>query len=414
MPFDCGDVYLSDQARQDALDQMNKIRSEVALGQFHAWNLLPTANNMMKLKWDCNLEQMAHNATEYCSRYHPQASLTYGINYHRGDVFDSSELNLSSSILSSIKKWSNIPNIMWPNRNIFNGNLELADFANLVFANTTAVGCSNTKCSSRTSVACVFSGPEILTGTLVYNSGNPCLNDTKCGTSGYCELGLCIDEGEPEPAPTPAPVQPLSPVIINCPTVEFDSTFRTTALGMHNNFRSLVARGLARNGDQPNENAPPSSQMDLLVYDCNAEQIAFNHVKSCVKQPSPLPSGSEYSENIHNLQTTPTDILGVLQNAISTWTQELEANGIPSNMIFINELDKRLKKVVTNVTKIIWGSSRTVGCATQLCNGFYLTSCLYRKPVNVIGQNIYNIGAVCSTCPAGVNNCDGNVGLCSW
>ncbi|VDM60270.1 unnamed protein product [Angiostrongylus costaricensis] len=69
----------------------------------------------------------------------------------------------------------------------------------------------------------------------------------------------------------------------------------------------------------------------------------------------------------------------------------------------------------TELFQVLWGSNRHVGCATQLCNGFYFTS--YVSPcfrVNVVGASIYPIGAVCSACPTGSNNCDGAVGLCSY
>ncbi|VDO74531.1 unnamed protein product [Heligmosomoides polygyrus] len=64
--------------------------------------------------------------------------------------------------------------------------------------------------------------------------------------------------------------------------------------------------------------------------------------------------------------------------------------------------------------QMVWGKSQEVGCATHMCNGFYYTLCLYRSFVNTIGTPIYNIGAVCSGCPTGPNNCNFALGLCSW
>ncbi|KAJ1354287.1 hypothetical protein KIN20_011170 [Parelaphostrongylus tenuis] len=111
--------------------------------------------------------------------------------------------------------------------------------------------------------------------------------------------------------------------------------YRVTALGMHNNFRSAVATGRMRNGEYPNENAPPSSHMNLLKYDCAAEQHAFNHVRGCSGHGSVPFARPGYSENIHVLRTTATDHLGAIQNAIVTWQNELPGHGIPSNMIFM-------------------------------------------------------------------------------
>ncbi|VDM52752.1 unnamed protein product [Angiostrongylus costaricensis] len=179
-------------------------------------------------------------------------------------------------------------------------------------------------------------------------------------------------------------------------------------------FRSLVARGRAANAEHPGEFAPSSSRMDLMEYDCVAERYALRHVCLCDRKQSPAAYRPGYQENIHILQTTSTNTLGALQNAISTFTSELTSNGIPSNMAFSANVNQRQHRTVTRVSKVIWGTNRYVGCATQLCRGFYFTSCMYRNPVNVVGSNIYSIGAVCSACPAGPNNCNTAIGLCSW
>uniref|UniRef100_A0A0K0D7I7 SCP domain-containing protein n=1 Tax=Angiostrongylus cantonensis TaxID=6313 RepID=A0A0K0D7I7_ANGCA len=143
---------------------------------------------------------------------------------------------------------------------------------------------------------------------------------------------------------------------------------------------SLVARGLTRNGEYANENAPKASRMDLLGYDCGAEQLALNHVKSCDRRLSPPASRPGHKENIHILETTATDALGALQNAVAMWNKELEANGVPSNLLLTPQILRRQQRTVTNVAKILWGTNKYVGCATQLCNGFYFTSCMYREP----------------------------------
>ncbi|KAJ1350693.1 hypothetical protein KIN20_006554 [Parelaphostrongylus tenuis] len=143
---------------------------------------------------------------------------------------------------------------------------------------------------------------------------------------------------------------------------------------------SLVARGLARNGEYRNENAPPASRMDLMEYDCHAEQLALNHARSCDRRLSSPFARPGYSENIHVLGTTATDLLGAIQNAIATFTGELGANGIPSNMILTPQVLRRTHRTVTRVAKVLWNSNRFVGCATVLCSGFYFTSCMYREP----------------------------------
>uniref|UniRef100_A0A0K0DRP7 CAS_CSE1 domain-containing protein n=1 Tax=Angiostrongylus cantonensis TaxID=6313 RepID=A0A0K0DRP7_ANGCA len=97
---------------------------------------------------------------------------------------------------------------------------------------------------------------------------------------------------------------------------------------MHNNFRSLVARGRAANAENPGEFAPPSSRMDLMEYDCVAERYALRHVCSCDKKQSPAAYRPGYQENIHILHTTATNILGALQNLVTN-----PKSGIVSRML---------------------------------------------------------------------------------
>ncbi|KAE9413625.1 hypothetical protein Angca_006180 [Angiostrongylus cantonensis] len=189
--------------------------------------------------------------------------------------------------------------------------------------------------------------------------------------------------------------------------------FRDYALRLHNYFRSVVARGLARNGEYRSRNAPSSSRMYRLEYDCRAEHYAYNHVKTCDKKLLPPHYRPGYEENIHLFGLTYANPFAAFQNAFVTWTSELRKNGIPWDMIFTYKLSQRRYKSVVRVTKIIWGNNRHVGCATYKCRGFYFTSCMYRKPVNVIGEAIYKIGEVCSSCPGGWKKCNKAVGLCS-
>uniref|UniRef100_A0A0K0DBE2 Peroxidase n=1 Tax=Angiostrongylus cantonensis TaxID=6313 RepID=A0A0K0DBE2_ANGCA len=114
---------------------------------------------------------------------------------------------------------------------------------------------------------------------------------------------------------------------------------------------SLVARGLARNGQYPNENAPPASRMVLTEYDCQAEQVAFNHVRSCDRIPAPPIAGPGHSENIHVLATAATDVLEAIQIAIVLFTNELAASGIPSNTILTPQVAQRTQRTVTRVSK---------------------------------------------------------------
>ncbi|KAJ1361713.1 hypothetical protein KIN20_021038 [Parelaphostrongylus tenuis] len=288
----------------------------------------------------------------------------------------------------------------------------------------------------------------------------------------------------------------------------FSRAFENSALDGHNDFRSLVARGLAKNGLYIGINAPVAANMMLLDYDCTGESFAYDHVKTCDKQlwaENERPNYEEnihiletnetslsksfviqiaistwaseledsgirlnmvftpkvsqqkkkvtsvtkyydctaeyfalkhvkscdkqhwadcnspgYKENIHNLETNETSLNNsfVIHTAISTWASELKNNGIRLNMVFTPEVSRQKNKV-TSVTKvekllnlqIMWGVNRNVGCATQECNGFYFTSCIYYNIVNTVGEDIYKIGASCNECLS-KNECISLGGLC--
>ncbi|VDL76155.1 unnamed protein product [Nippostrongylus brasiliensis] len=116
------------------------------------------------------------------------------------------------------------------------------------------------------------------------------------------------------------------------------STFRDVALRMHNEFRSYVAVGLqARNGFyQGREIAPPASLMYQLQYDCDAEMYAYRHVSTCDQRASDQGSRPGWKENFNVFQSSSSDELAAIQNAISTWTGRLATEGLPSDMIFSN------------------------------------------------------------------------------
>ncbi|KAJ1353864.1 hypothetical protein KIN20_010629 [Parelaphostrongylus tenuis] len=196
---------------------------------------------------------------------------------------------------------------------------------------------------------------DLQDGEQVYRPGNSCRNGDECFRPelGVCEDGLCIiamntsttvaptntttttsssSTTTTTTTPTTTTTTPTTTTTTtptttttttstrrrstDCASTAFSTTFREVALGMHNNFRSLVATGRARNGEYPNENAPPASRMDLMEYDCQAEQLALSHAGSCDRRELPPFARPGYSENIHILDTAATDLLGAIQNVV--------------------------------------------------------------------------------------------------
>ncbi|KAK5968200.1 SCP domain-containing protein [Trichostrongylus colubriformis] len=134
----------------------------------------------------------------------------------------------------------------------------------------------------------------------------------------------------------------------------------------------------------------------IQKYDCWAEAYAHAHVRSCSGQASQPSSRPGWKENIHVLQTTATDDLGAIQSAIATWQSELAITGVPSNMVFTQEMRTPRFRIGRKMTKMIWATNTHIGCATQRCSKKWFTSCLYKNYVNTIGASIYQVGAVCN------------------
>ncbi|KAL6733915.1 hypothetical protein Aduo_004515 [Ancylostoma duodenale] len=184
---------------------------------------------------------------------------------------------------------------------------------------------------------------------------------------------------------------------------------RSTFLDRHNSLRSSIA-----NGHEPNKVglAPPASNMQKMVYDCAVEASAIRSANTCTGQlspPSTRPGLKENDNNIKDMSLTPEE---AAEKAMSRWWGQLSRNGVPSNMFFSDALRHRQPPhTVTRFTKMAWHNNVRLGCAVKKCSGFYFVVCQYGPGGNIVGQNIYDIGAVCSKCPSGTR-CDAPMGLC--
>ncbi|KAJ1353835.1 hypothetical protein KIN20_010596 [Parelaphostrongylus tenuis] len=97
-------------------------------------------------------------------------------------------------------------------------------------------------------------------GEQVYIPGNPCTNGQECSVGadrGMCENGLCVISMTTSTTAIPnTTTTTLSPSTTSTTTTTTTTTTRR---------RSTDCPSRARNGEYPNENAPPASRMDLMV-----------------------------------------------------------------------------------------------------------------------------------------------------
>ncbi|EYC41695.1 hypothetical protein Y032_0559g3445 [Ancylostoma ceylanicum] len=170
--------------------------------------------------------------------------------------------------------------------------------------------------------------------------------------------------------------------------------------------KASIARGQTeRNGNFGI--APPASAMYKLRYDCNAESYAQQHVNTCDGRNQPESGHPGYKENV-NVLGRQSDFAGAAQWAMASWWGQLARFGMRTDMLFTEAIRRRRTNNIRKFTKMAWWSNTIVGCAIRNCGSFIFTSCMYAPGGNVVGQHVYNVGAVCSGCPDMCEN-----GLCS-
>ncbi|WKY12387.1 hypothetical protein Q1695_003737 [Nippostrongylus brasiliensis] len=416
--LNCKSDVITIRGRSEILAKINKLRASVVDGVISNGGTgnFPTGKNMYKLEWDCNLERIAESRlSRNCELnrtaqiYHAESATVVGRENWYGDV----DALLNEIIYSSRKLHNELYiRITNPEAVTYVGSPASQPFVNMIQGRAARIGCSGRICADSLSyygmVSCIYNVPPVLENDVIYDrtAWPICTKDTRSTVCTTYLNSRCDKDSNL------IFVHSLS-ASTDCASNSFSKAFRDTALGMHNNFRSLVATGRVRNGRYGNfEQAPPAQLMYLMEYNCWAEAYAYAHVKHCSKKGSNGRKRPGWKENIHVLETTKTDILGALQNAIATWQFEMTRRGLPSNVIYNRAVyDDPPWNNARKVSKMIWATNRWVGCATMRCHGFFMTSCLYSNIVNRRHAKIYPIGAVCSACPHG--NCDKSVGLCA-
>ncbi|KAJ1366429.1 hypothetical protein KIN20_027089, partial [Parelaphostrongylus tenuis] len=182
---------LHDSIRDNLLNLVNLVRSSVALGYYKPYGM-SSSNDMNQLKWDCDLESIAQEAVQKCPKFAKFSGKPNAINFNYYAP-GASLVEHSNPLMNSILTWIETAKVKWPANNSLNENRAPYNFANMINANATAVGCYIAHCGNRVSTACVFSQPKPRVGTLVYTSGNTCKPDSKCSSNknGLCKAGLC-------------------------------------------------------------------------------------------------------------------------------------------------------------------------------------------------------------------------------
>ncbi|EYB88843.1 hypothetical protein Y032_0240g3336, partial [Ancylostoma ceylanicum] len=418
--FGC-DGKISDVMRRKILDFHNQARVKLANGQEkNKTGRLPSAKNMYKLSWDCELEKKAQAAIANCPEDLSDLQ-GYGTNF--GKMYYCPKYPKPSEVLvmNELSRWWNEARKYGltdsKNRYIkedMQGSME--EWANMANGKNTKIGCSYNKIRSSTVFLCAYDDNAEKDEKVIYESGKPCKKDQDCTTyqgSKCGGSGLCL--GTPEPGYK----QKEEALERACnDKTGMNEEIRKHLLDSYNKYRSRVARGLEP--DAAGGNAPKAEQMLKMIYDCPTEKVAFKLAKKC---PSATRKIYSHNWNMHKASNRSMSDEAAADEATATWWSELKKNGVGESNILTPDLFTReyysqdgVLKPISHYLAMAKDISYKLGCVIHTCNDGKYVHCLSSptgpQPVN---KPIYQVGEPCkknSDCK-GKFVCSVDEGLCS-
>ncbi|KHJ90902.1 SCP-like protein, partial [Oesophagostomum dentatum] len=401
--YSCSNTGLSDAARDVFLGYHNEARLRVAQGiEPNNVGYLNPAKNMYKLEWDCAMEQQAQDAIATCP-----SSLGSWSNMGQNLIRWSSSAGFSNpagQINSSLANWwgkAKQYGVTDPDNKYTSSSLY--SFANMVFAETTKIGCAYQVCGNYLTVTCLYNAIAYYTNGVMWQTGTACTagSCTTYANSG-CAAGLCTKGAD------------VPETNNNCAAnTNMTDSVRDTFLSIHNNYRSSVARGLEP--DALGGYAPKASKMLKMKYDCTVEASALQHAQKCVYQHSASADRPGLGENIYMTSALNFDKNKAATQASQMWWSELAQYGVgPSNNLTL-ALWNRANTQIGHYTQMAWETSYRLGCAVVHCSTFTFGVCQYGPAGNYINSLIYTMGNPCTSdagCP-GSYTCNVAEGLCN-
>ncbi|KAK5982430.1 hypothetical protein GCK32_011354, partial [Trichostrongylus colubriformis] len=235
---------MNDVDRGLFLDILNTYRAYVARGEAYQLNgKLSGSNELFELKYDCQLELMAHMNTYSCNQtFHPPAtSINYFMFVNEPHAWSKRDL-----IPMAASSWYQPVLDFWNK-----SDPRLESFVNMMYYESMKVGCSHNLCPSTATtpstnaIACVYnSAPQ--KNDVIYVPGRyGCINDDDCsknGTPFRCikygsYRGLCSQDTTDAPKST----------ILPLPETTHESYWTT---GAHNTTQKEKLRGQPKTSTQ--------------------------------------------------------------------------------------------------------------------------------------------------------------------
>ncbi|KAK5964306.1 hypothetical protein GCK32_012615 [Trichostrongylus colubriformis] len=350
----CANTELSDTIRNQILTFHNDARRRVANGvEPNKVGTLNPAKNMYKLEWDCTMEQQAQDALVSCP-----SGLGSWPNMAQNMMTWTSSAgfpNPGAQVNTTLNTWWGAAKLygVTDTNNRYTTS-SLYNFANMVFSETSKIGCAYKICNSNKLIfTCLYNGIEGTCPLLFHNYSNTVF------------------------------------------------------------YRSSLARGLEP--DALGGYAPKAAKMLKMVYDCSVEASALRHASKCVYQHSTNDERPGLGENIYMTTALNFDKVKAATQSSQLWWNELKEYGVgPSNNLTM-ALWSRPNTQIGHYSQMAWETSYRLGCAVVHCSTFTYGVCQYGPAGNYLNRLIYTIGNPCTSdagCP-GSYTCSVAEGLCN-
>nr|AAC35986.1 secreted protein ASP-2 precursor [Ancylostoma caninum] len=165
---------------------------------------------------------------------------------------------------------------------------------------------------------------------------------------------------------------------------------RQKFLDVHNSYRSMVAKGQAK--DAISGNAPKAAKMKKMIYDCNVESTAMQNAKKCVFAHS---HRKGVGENIWMSTARQMDKAQAAQQASDGWFSELAKYGVGQENKLTTQLWNR-GVMIGHYTQMVWQESYKLGCYVEWCSSMTYGVCQYSPQGNMMNSLIYEKGNPCT------------------
>ncbi|XGW02523.1 hypothetical protein V3C99_014508, partial [Haemonchus contortus] len=402
------DNGMTDELRQIFVDKHNEYRSTIAKGKAvdKIGGFAPKAARMLKVSYDCEVEaNMAAYAKECKFEHDPPAERNYwGMNLW---MLPDTNLSKTESANLSVQAW------FWelklygvPQDNILTQEVYdrgVGHYTQLAWQTSDRIGCAIQWCPSMTLVGCEYNPTGNNHNQLIYDIGDPCTTDEDCQCTGCTcskDEALCIPPGYTTVMPPTTEKPTTTPKIYHpggmCPENNNGMTDETRQMFVdkHNEYRSLIAKGLAHNN--VGGFAPKAARMMKVSYNCEIEANAVEWANDCSLGYNAVAQDNQWGYNVHSLLPNINKTEAAAES-VEAWFSELQKYGAPENNIFSMEVYNQ--NLISEYAQLAWQSSDTIGCAIVSCfNGSStLAVCEYNPGGDFIGEPIYTIGNPCTT-----------------